>query len=196
MFLLLLILVIVPCIIFVVISMTVDDEIQVKSINFNVKGTVIAWTRNCKHIICANEKGELFLYDPDTLECQLSKCVHDDRIVDITFNSDKTLMVTSSRDCTAKLIDPVTFDVLKTYHSNVPVNGAVISPTHPHIILGGGQDARDVTTTSASQGKFEAKFHHLVFEENLGFVKGHFGPINALAIHPKGESYISGSEDG
>jgi len=27
-------------------------------------------------------------------------------------------------------------------------------------------------------------------------VKGHFGPINALDVHPSGRSYASGAEDG
>ena len=47
-----------------------------------------------------------------------------------------------------------------------------------------------VTTTSLRQGKFETRFWHKVFEEEVGRVKGHFGPINtcvwsthSLSIH-------------
>ena len=53
-----------------------------------------------------------------------------------------------------------------------------------------------VTTTSGKVGKFETRFFHLVYEEEFGAVKGHFGPINALAIAPNGLSYASGAEDG
>jgi hypothetical protein len=49
------------------------------------------------------------------------------------------------------------------------------------VLLGGGQDAMNVTTTSLRQGKFETRFWHKVFEEEVGRVKGHFGPINTLA---------------
>jgi translation initiation factor 3 subunit I len=35
-----------------------------------------------------------------------------------------------------------------------------------------------VTTTSLRQGKFETRFWHKVLEEEVGRVKGHFGPIN------------------
>jgi translation initiation factor 3 subunit I len=35
-----------------------------------------------------------------------------------------------------------------------------------------------------------------IYEEEFGRVKGHFGPINALAINPDGSSYCSGAEDG
>ena len=37
-----------------------------------------------------------------------------------------------------------------------------------------------VTTTSRRQGKFETRFWHKIFEEEVGRVKGHFGPINTL----------------
>ena len=33
-------------------------------------------------------------------------------------------------------------------------------------------------------------------QEEFGCVKGHFGPINALAINPNGRNYASGAEDG
>ena len=33
-------------------------------------------------------------------------------------------------------------------------------------------------------------------EKSSGAVMGHFGPINALSIHPFGKSFASGSEDG
>lgn len=36
----------------------------------------------------------------------------------------------------------------------------------------------NVTTTSLRQGKFETRFWHKIFEEEVGRVKGHFGPIN------------------
>ena len=84
------------------------------------------------------------------------------------------------------------------------------------IILGGGQDARDVTTTSSRQGKFEARFFHKIFEDEIGRVRGHFGPLNTVsppppwglrgplltdkkikvAAHPLGNGYASGGEDG
>ncbi len=54
----------------------------------------------------------------------------------------------------------------------------------------------DVTTTSARQGKFEARFWHKVFEEEIGRVRGHFGPLNYVAVDPTGKGYCSGGEDG
>jgi hypothetical protein len=63
--------------------------------------------------------------------------------------------------------------VLKTFPTNTPLNSASITPGRPYVILGGGQDAMSVTTTSQRQGKFEARFWHRVLEEEVGRVRGH-----------------------
>ena len=86
--------------------------------------------------------------------------------------------------------------VLKTYTTETPLNSAAIAPKKPYVryflhrfwsshtygesqvLLGGGQDAMSVTTTSLRQGKFETRFWHKIFEEEVGRVKGHFGPVN------------------
>lgn len=80
--------------------------------------------------------------------------------------------------------------------SDTPLNTAALTTKKDFVILGGGQAAIDVTTTSARQGKFEARFYHKIFEDEIGRVKGHFGPLNYIAVHPHGTSYASGGEDG
>ncbi len=86
--------------------------------------------------------------------------------------------------------------VLKTYVADTPLNSAAITAKKNFVILGGGQAAADVTTTSSRQGKFEARFYHKIFEEEIGRVKGHFGPLNTVAVDPQGRGYSSGGEDG
>lgn len=44
----------------------------------------------------------------------------------------------------------------------------------------------EVTTSDTRTGKFETRFFHLIYQKEFGRVKGHFGPINALAINPDG----------
>ena len=56
-------------------------------------------------------------------------------------------------------------------------------------MLGGGQEAREVTTTTTKAGKFDARFYHMIYEEEIGRVKGHFGPINSLKFHPDGKRW-------
>jgi translation initiation factor 3 subunit I len=96
------------------------------------------------------------------------------------------LQIVSARD-----LEP-----LKTYVADTPLNSASITPKKDFVILGGGQAAMDVTTTSTRQGKFEARFYHKIFEEEIGRVRGHFGPLNTVAVDPTGKGYASGGEDG
>ena len=179
--------------------------------------------------------GLIIKYDGATGKEVARKREHKNRINRITFNADKTLFITACKDCDAKLFDPYTLDVIKVFRTDRPVNGAVISPTHPHVrltycicytklcyisyithllsyiyslmytayiriytpihipiyspyihlyipimlyihtpythifiytytqvLLGGGQEAMNVTVTAASKGKFESKFFHTV----------------------------------
>ena len=50
-----------------------------------------------------------------------------------------------------------TLELMKVYKADAPMNTAAITPIKDFVILGGGQEARNVTTTAESQGKFEAK---------------------------------------
>ena len=160
------------------------------------KAICLAWTYADQFVVAGFESGLIVKYDPTTGKEVMRVKLHTDRVNSISFNKDKTLMITASKDGCAKILDPNTFEVIKEIKTERPVNGAVISPTHPHVILGGGQDAQTVTTTSSNQSQFCSRFYHLVYGEEFGRCKGHFGPINALAIHPFGKSYVTASEDG
>lgn len=121
---------------------------------------------------------------------------HSGDILDMQMYKDDTMFITASKDTTAKLFDSQSLLCLKTYKTERPVNSASISPTHDYVVLGGGQDAMEVTTTSTKAGKFDSRFFHMIYEEEFARLKGHFGPINSLAFHPDGKSFASGGEDG
>jgi len=161
-----------------------------------IKPTNVTWLNLNEALFVTFDNGAIRLYDPITGEEMDEIFPHEKKINNVSFNLDKTLFLTSSADFTARLYDVVDLHHLKTYRTDRPVNDAVISETKEHILLGGGQEAMSVTTTSGKVGKFETRFFHLVYEEEFGSVKGHFGPINALAVDPKGLSYASGAEDG
>jgi translation initiation factor 3 subunit I len=77
-----------------------------------------------------------------------------------------------------QLIDAESLEVIKSYITTTPLNSAAILTDRSLVLLGGGQDAMNVTTTGARQGQFEVRFWHQVFEEELARVKGGFGPCN------------------
>lgn len=121
--------------------------------------------------------------------------INRDRINNIEFNYEKTMIITASSDNTAKLIDCETFEVIKVYTSDRNVNAVCISPNMEMIALGGGLESRDVTL-SAGEGNFEVHFFNMTNQQEFGKVKGHFGPVNTLVFNPDGRSYVSGAEDG
>eukprot|EP00606_Chrysophyceae_sp_TOSAG23-5_P000647 GSChrysophyteH2.ASY1.ANO1.884.1 assembled CDS len=134
----------------------------------NDKAVSIGWTIADQHIIAGFDSGIVVKYDAETgQEVARNTKMHLDRVNRLTFNRDKTLFVTASKDCYAKLVDPNNLEVIKEYKTDRPVNGA-----------------------------FESRFFHMIYAEEFGRVKGHFGPINALSVHPFGKSFASGSEDG
>lgn len=141
--------------------------------------TGIHWTALNEDLLVAFDNGAVRLYDPETGDMKEEIMAHEKKINRLRFNRDKTLFITSSADCTSKLFDAVDLKHLKTYRTDRPVNDAVIHDAKEHILLGGGQEAMSVTTTAGKVGKFETRFFRLVYEEEFGRVKGHFGPINA-----------------
>lgn len=160
------------------------------------KVTSALWGTLDQFIVTGHDNGELVQWDLKRLEDVERVKPHKQQIMDLQTNKDMTLLISSSKDHTAKLFDIESLRHLKTYTTERPVNSAAISPLKDHVILGGGQEAIEVTQTTAQSGKFEARFFHLIFEEEFARVKGHFGPINTIAIHPDGRSYASGAEDG
>ncbi|KAJ3918571.1 WD40 repeat-like protein [Lentinula edodes] len=161
------------------------------------KATVCAFTSQPGIIFTGHESGKVALFNYKTgEEVDSNERAHGDVVTDLQMSPDKTYCITSSKDKSARIHDTKTLDVIKTFTTETPLNSAAIAPNKPYVLLGGGQEAMSVTTTSLRQGKFETRFWHKVFEEEVGRVKGHFGPINTIAVHPKGISYASGGEDG
>jgi len=154
------------------------------------------WGALNEYLITGHDDGTICHWDIKTGAQLHSVKEHTAIIKDMQLSADQMMLITASKDKTAKLFDARMLDHMKTYKTDRPVNSAAISPIRDHVVLGGGQEAMEVTTTSTKVGKFDARFFHLVFEEEFGRIKGHFGPINSLAFHPTGKSYSSGGEDG
>ena len=147
-------------------------------------------------IVVTLDDGRVQILDPSDGDILADEQLHTQEIMRISFNKEKTLLFTASKDNSAKMVDAESLEVLNVYQTDRPVNAVVCHPTKDHVILGGGQDAMSVTTTSGAVGKFECRFYESIYNVEFGRVKGHNGPINAIGINPDGRSYASGSEDG
>ncbi|KAL1958936.1 hypothetical protein VTO42DRAFT_3489 [Malbranchea cinnamomea] len=175
-----------------------DDDHSLKITCEESKATVAGWSYLGKYIIAGHEDGSVSQFDAKTGEQLESVQAHEfnGEIRDIQFSADRTYFITASKDKTAKILASRNLAILKTYTADTSLNTAAITPKKDFVILGGGQAAMEVTTTSARQGKFEARFYHKIFEDEIGRVRGHFGPLNTVAVHPAGTGYASGGEDG
>ncbi|KUI55369.1 Eukaryotic translation initiation factor 3 subunit I [Cytospora mali] len=162
------------------------------------KATVAGWSYMSKYIIAGHEDGSVSQFDGKTGDMVYKINPHELglQVTDLQWSPDRTYFITASKDKTARLITARDLELLKTYVADTPLNSAAITPKKDYVLLGGGQAAMDVTTTAARQGKFEARFYHKIFEEEVGRVRGHFGPLNTVAADPTGKGYASGGEDG
>jgi translation initiation factor 3 subunit I len=160
------------------------------------KVTAMLWAGLEDTLLTGHDNGDIVQWDLKTSKKLQLVSDHQKSISDMQPSKDGTMFISSSKDTTARLWDSDSLEMLKVYKTERPVNSASMSPTRDHVVLGGGQDAMDVTTTSTKVGKFDARFFHMVFEEEFGRVKGHFGPINSVMFHPDGKGYASGGEDG
>jgi len=154
------------------------------------------WGPMNETIFSCSDDGTVKLWNPEAKKCIATVDAHEQKITNMSFAKDFSHFITASADQTAKMYDTETQTLLRTFESDAPVNASAISPGRNHIILGGGQDAANVTMSDARMGKFEIKWFHKVFGDELGSVRGHFGPINTLDFSYDGYSFASGAEDG
>lgn len=158
--------------------------------------TFAEWGPTNSSIYFGSDDGSVSILDVETMTEVLRKPLHTEEVRKLHFDANYFTLVTASKDTTAKLLDSRNLEVIQTYENDLPVNDASISPTSDHIIIGGGTEAQEVTTTGGSS-KFEVKFYHKVYgSKPLGSIKCHFGTINSVAFHPKGTGFCSGAVDG
>jgi len=156
------------------------------------------WGPLNENIITACEDGTIRVFDIRNGQQTEVISEHSKAVMQISYNKNKTMFVSASRDGTAKLFDAKTFKCMKTYSTGRPINSASISPDEEYevVIVGGGQEASSVTTTRVDNAQFRVRFFHLIYQEELGSVSGHFGPVNAVSFSPDGKGFSSGGEDG
>ena len=173
----------------------------------NDKISKTSWCDLGRVIIVASETGMLYKYDYESSNLLMNKKIHDKLIMDIDISPKEELIMTAAKDGKAKILDPDSFDVMSELFPQSPVrniNACRFSPliseedekkVKYHAFIAGGQESREVTTTTSKKGGFETLIYDCMFACELGAITGHFGPVNALAISSDAELLASGSEE-
>lgn len=182
-----------------------NKEKKVKKVfNFDEILTQASFGYLNKTLYCSTMKGKMMVIDIESEEMTLEEKIHPGhQIFSFSFSNDFTMLASCGKDGKCKLLHPDTLEVLKIYDKQAPCRCAAFSPLcnmegsdKYHILIGGGQDARDVTTTKETEGSFETRLYHIIYEEEIAQIKGHFGPVHSIQINPDGRGFVTTSEDG
>jgi len=163
------------------------------------KVTECLWGPVNEFIITASEDGTIRRWNVETGRGTVTQFNPERKVAvaSMEYSKDKTLLIAAGRDCTARLYEAETLTQLKVFESDKPLNCAALHPTLNLALVGGGQHAREVTTTGHGKGKFEIEFFHTIFEQKVGEIRtGHFSPINCVAISSDGSNFVTGAEEG
>jgi translation initiation factor 3 subunit I len=120
--------------------------------------------------------------------------LHDNLIKSVSFNKDRTKLITSSIDSTCKIINLSDYKCEVVIENIVPCNYAVFSPVRNYVIVGGGIDAMLVSQNSNND--FTTRFYSAKSGKFISAIAGHFGPIRYISFHPDGKCFTTASQDG
>lgn len=161
------------------------------------------WGPLNKSLFMATRTGKVQAIDVSTGKMFKDTQVHTEEIYQLTMSHDFTMLLTASRDQTGLLLHPETFEKVRVFNFGAFCRSIAISPLHDsqeyqkfHVLMSGGQDARDVATTQDKAGGFEIRLHSIIFNEQLAEIHGHFGPVHSIEFSPDGFAFASGGEDG
>ena len=90
--------------------------------------TQVSWGPLNKSLYIATDKGRVIIHDLEKEEELVSEDVHKSEIFSFTVTYDHTMLMTCSRDGTAKLLHPRTLKTIRVYSFGKPCRTASISP--------------------------------------------------------------------
>ncbi|KNB44316.1 eukaryotic translation initiation factor 3 subunit I-like protein [Blastocystis sp. subtype 4] len=172
-----------------------DPLIVIKDVcPLSVNIVSVIWSPLNKSLILGCTDGHIRIVDAESGKLNKTIEAHEGDITSLIASYDRTMFATSSKDASAKIYDMLTYEELACYKTDRPLNGVALSPIFDHMVVVGGVEARDVTTTRTQ--KMESLFFNYAVKEEIGRVKGSFGTMNSVQFSPDGKSFITGGEDG
>merc|ERR1719204_1958234 len=95
-----------------------------------MKATKVKWGPFDETLVSIFEEGMVIVWDSsDGRQLKLIQA-HATAVTSMNFSEDRMLMITSSKDQTAKLWTMNNYECVKTYKTDRPLNDAAISPLY------------------------------------------------------------------
>lgn len=134
--------------------------------------------------------------EQDLMEIKVSQ----NEITSINFSKKfEFLVITTYEGCV--ILDPSTFEEIERIKTDYKMNCAQVSPlcttkmgSKPHIIMGGGVQARDIAM--AKEGGLDILLYNMISNKMLSQIRGHYGPVNWLEWYKDGCGFVSAGEEG
>ena len=132
---------------------------EIKSSGENIY-THALWGPLNKTIYTSTTNGKVLCIDYGSTKTLKEVQVHRAEIFQIQLTHDYTMLFTASKDGTAKLLNPETFEEIRSFSFTAgPCRAVAVSPLFDdqdiqkfHCVVGGGIDAREAAFTEASGG--------------------------------------------
>lgn len=93
------------------------------------------------------EDGNLRVINASTGTVEKTLKVHDNDVTCLVTSYDRSMFATASKDARTKVFDLLTLEEICCFPTDRPLNGVAMSPIRDHLVVVGGVEARDVTTT-------------------------------------------------
>lgn len=157
------------------------------------KITILSWLDESKLLIGC-ENGSIYIRDINNDRYLNEYKIHNDSIKSFNFNKTMTELLTSSLDCSSKIIDLNTWEVKQTFNSSCPINYAIYNFNNKKILLGGGVEAMLVAKTTDND--LNLKVYNIKSGKLVTHISSHFGPIRYLDQCKNNNIFTSASQDG
>lgn len=174
-------------------KLIMEPESKITSINWLQSSVVLLSYEdgNIEFVSITNSDDQQTTINPSVIN---KYKLHDGAIKSISFNKDRTKIVSASMDKTSKIFDLEKREVELTITNNVPINSACFSPIKNVIMIGGGLDAMSVAFSSNND--LSIKFCSMRKGKPIGEINTHFGPIRHIEFNPNGTNFASSGQDG
>jgi len=101
---------------------------EIKAPEGDMTYTDCIWGPLDKSIYIATSNGKIIFYDLDKKRIESEVLVHQDEIFQLSLTHDFTMMTSSSRDGTAKVLNPRDLSIVRTFSYGKPVRTSMVSP--------------------------------------------------------------------